>query len=109
MSERKTPNAGFLMLESFVNETEGYTFEEFEPFEPCTSDLGWLFQYYQREYGGCRGYVYIGDGVPVGWIFSRKERYSDSKTETYVRTVWVSLVNEFGGYVDLREIRKVQR
>jgi hypothetical protein len=86
-----------LVQETFINETEGYQFGESEPYEPWTDDIGTLFREFQKEYGGCAGKVHIeksnGEIKDIGWVFSKKQQYTDSD-DWYTREVWVVLLDK---------------
>jgi hypothetical protein len=42
-----------------------------------------LFRKLAREFGRCVSKVYVdqfsGEAIPVGWVFQKKERYTDTK------------------------------
>ena len=100
--------------ETFVNETKGHQIGETEWYEPYTDNMGRLFLNLQKEYGRCLSRMYRElneddsnpvDGVPVGWVFSRRERYADARgrwsdrlgrtvygdDDHYIREVWVEV------------------
>ena len=80
--------------ETFINATEGYRFGDSDVYETWTNDRGKLFRDMQREYGRCKGKVWIDrDGaapLQVGWVFQKRMQYEDSR-EWYTREVWVTL------------------
>ena len=77
--------------ESYVNGTEDTICgDSGEPSEAYTDNVGDLFRCLQRAHGRCTGKVYVGEGTPVGWIFQKRGRYSDSP-EIYLQEVWVTL------------------
>ena len=85
-----------MVRETFINESKGYQFGESDWYEPWTDDRGKLFRDYRKEFGACKSRVYIDTAKgtkPVGWVFSRRERYDDarSKADTYIREVWVEV------------------
>ncbi len=63
-------------------------------YEPYTDNIKQLFKSLQSEYGKCTGKIYIdlpnGKACPIGWIFEKRVKYSDSN-ETYLQEVWVTL------------------
>ena len=48
-----------------------------------------IFKWLQREHGRCTSKVYIEDGVPVGWIFQKRVKYTNPN-ETYLQETWIS-------------------
>lgn len=79
--------------EQHVNETLDCLVGESGLYEPFTENIGKLFKAYQREYGMCTGKVYVDDdggNCPVGWVFRKKQKYSDTNEE-YTHAVWVTL------------------
>jgi hypothetical protein len=101
-----------MILETYVNDTEGHQFGDSGWYEPFTENRGELFRSLRREFGGCVSRVYqdvlirrpaATHGVyrrgtytvkTAGWVFSRRERYDDARPgdkTTYVREVWVQL------------------
>lgn len=56
-----------------------------------------LFQLCAKAYGRCVGKMYVDtkDGEPkaVGWVFQKRERYSDCN-ETYIQETWVEVAKE---------------
>lgn len=86
--------------EEYFNETRGYRFGSSDWYEAYTDDVGKLFRDMQREFGRCRGKVYVdlpdGTAKQVGWTFEKKMQYEDYRghgERYYVRTVWVSLAD----------------
>lgn len=85
--------------ETFVNATQGYRFGDSEPYETYADDCGQLFRDMQREYGRCRGRMYIdsAEGIKaVGWVFEKRMRYEDARDndperDYYLREVWVAI------------------
>jgi hypothetical protein len=71
-----------------------YSLGESGLFEPFIDNILQLFRTFQSEYGKCISKLYIdlpdSDAHPVGWIFEKRVKYSDSK-ETYLQQVWVTL------------------
>lgn len=59
------------------------------------SERGNLYRDLQREYGRCKGKVYIdttdGDSTAIGWVFEGRTAYDDVPSKTYLREVWVTL------------------
>lgn len=43
---------------------------------PLESKKG-LFRHLSREFGRCPSKVYVGNGTPIGWVFEKKQPYSD--------------------------------
>jgi hypothetical protein len=87
-----------LISETFVNLDEGYRFGDSGKYEPFTDDLGQLYKSLRAEYGRCTGHVYIDTKEhrtkTVGWVFLKRMVYEDSRTnETYLREVWVTLLD----------------
>lgn len=82
-----------------VNATKGYRFCEEDPYETCHADKGSLFRAMQREFGRCASTMYVdkkdGKTLPVGWVFQKRMRYEDARTDTpndyYIREAWVEV------------------
>lgn len=87
---------------TLTNETEGYTFSEFEE-DPQdwymfdhdeTIDMGALYRGLQSEYGVCRSSVYVdrAEGQPkrCGWYFESRQRYDDTG-DPYLRGAWCTV------------------
>lgn len=75
-----------------VDETQGVRYPPWEE-EVEEDDLRDQFFRLRREYGRCVSKVYI-DGpdnaaIPVGWVFQRRETYSDCP-HTFLCETWVS-------------------
>ena len=88
-----------LIQEVFINKTEGYTIGNDGPYKSFTDNTGELFLSLQREYGRCVSRQYVDpDAKPIGWVFQKKMRYEDAKTnkptDYYVLEVWVTLLDE---------------
>lgn len=85
-----------LYQEAYVNRTEGYIYGETNWEEIEESDIPGLFARLQKEYGRCVSKVYVHhkesctDAKAVGWVFEKRQQYSDSK-DTYLMETWVSL------------------
>ena len=83
-----------LVKESHVNVTSGYLLGDPSEYEPFTEDIGRLFRAMQQEHGRCTGRCYIdknGQAVPIGWVFVKRDKYTDCQ-ETYLHETWVSLL-----------------
>ena len=79
--------------ETFIDLDQGTRFGESPVYETFTDDKGELYRSNQREYGRCKGRVFIDTpkGVKaVGWVFVGRQRYEDTG-EPYLREVWVTL------------------
>jgi hypothetical protein len=63
----------------------------FDPESPKL--IGDIFRYSQKEHGRCTGKVYVGNGIPVGWVFVKRKKYEDAN-ETYLHETWVSLLDK---------------
>ena len=82
-----------LIQETIINETKGWCVYEGDPYEPFTDDTGVLFRSLQREYGRCRGHVYIDpDARKIGWVFEKLVSYTDCN-EKYLQSTWVTLLD----------------
>lgn len=91
--------------ETYVNETQGYSFGDSDWYESWTDDIGKLFRSMQKEYGRCISKVFRDrpyrfdhpDGeIQIGWAFMKTMTYEDARPpykerDYYVRTVWVEL------------------
>ena len=100
--------------ETFTEEREGENkncevfirhviFGESNIYESFTDDVGKLFRYCQKEFGRCRGKVYVeldrknpGSDRPIGWVFESIQKYDDARSlpkgeQTYKRVVWVEV------------------
>ena len=80
--------------ETYVNRTEGYIVGQTDPYESFTDDIGTLFQNLQKEHGRCDSKQYTeykdGSSVQSGWVFQRKEKYTDCD-DTYIKETWVTV------------------
>ena len=85
-----------LVQETWINKTENYMIGENEPYESMFSEteVGALYKALQREYGRCTGKVRIDtkdqEGMPIGWVFVQRAKYTDSQ-DTFLRETWVTL------------------
>lgn len=56
-----------------------------------------LFRLCAKEYGRCIGKIYVdtkdGETKAVGWVFQKRERYTDCK-DTYIHETWVEVAKE---------------
>jgi hypothetical protein len=66
--------------------------------EPFTDNLGELYRFGLREFGRCTGHVYIGEGIPVGWVFVKLVEFDDAdschlrgRDRYFLRESWVTL------------------
>lgn len=48
-----------------------------------------LFRLLSREFGRCLSKVYVGEGEPIGWVFEKKQPYSD--TGYFIQETWVTI------------------
>ena len=80
--------------ETFINKTRNARIGETEVYQAFTDEIGKLYRDLVREYGRCRGKVYIDRvaraPMAIGWTFEKRVKYDDSP-ETYLREVWVSV------------------
>lgn len=85
-----------LISEQHINVTQDCLCGESGLYEPCNADdIGKLFKTLQEEFGRCVSKIYIdegdeGDARAIGWVFQKKQKYSDVDEE-YVHEVWVTL------------------
>ena len=71
-------------------------------YEPYTDNIRRLFDGFQREYGPCRGSVYIDNADHtkirrVGWLFRKRVRYTDYSGSCEHET-WVTLYDDKEGH-----------
>jgi len=85
--------ANILIQEDWVNRSGGYGCGDSGIYECAYDNIGDLFRALQSFYGRCESKVYVGDGVAVGWVFVKAEKYRDSE-ETYIQETWVTLQTE---------------
>lgn len=71
-----------------INQDKGYRFNSYS----CPSPSDKPFRALQKEFGRCRSKVYIGDGIPVGWAFEKKEPYQDFGS--FIQVTWVEAIND---------------
>ncbi len=76
--------------EEYVNQTENCIHGSTDVYETYHTTRGDLFRAMQKEYGRCQSTMYVGDGQPVGWVFLKRVRYTDTD-ETYLQETWVSV------------------
>jgi hypothetical protein len=109
--------------ESFINATEGYNFGESPVYETSHTDVGKLFRSCMREYGRCVSRVYVdrdGEAMPVGWVFQKRMAYDQQrpryddwghllKPETYIREVWVTVLDADDSVTRVRHYRDLSR
>lgn len=86
-----------LVQEEYLDATNRYHLGSSGLYTPFTTDIGKLFQRFQKEYGKCVSHVYV-DGpnekpLSVGWVFQKRVKY-DRSEETYLQEIWVSLHDE---------------
>lgn len=83
---------GIYAQETWVDATRDRMIDQSEVYETFADAPGDLYRSSMREYGRCVGYVYIGDGIPVGWVFRQRQRYQDARSDadTYIRETWVN-------------------
>jgi hypothetical protein len=84
--------SNILIQESWIDKTQGLRSGDTEVYETYfeEGEEGKLFRHLQKEYGKCVSKVYIGDNVPIGWVFEKKEHYTDTG-EPYTLETWVTL------------------
>jgi len=97
--------------ETYVNGTENHIIGETPVYETWADTPGELFSLLQREYGRCTGKVYIdgpdGEAIPVGWVFCKKQTYSDSPA-AYTAETWVTVHTEEDEIVRHRHLFNIQ-
>ncbi|MGI9449804.1 MAG: hypothetical protein ACR2QH_04040 [Geminicoccaceae bacterium] len=79
--------------EIFINEDRGVQFGDSGWYPSALDDAGDLFRQLRVDYGAARNlYRDVGGGEPikVGWVFHRRDRYTDTD-ERYQRSVWVEV------------------
>lgn len=86
-----------LFEEAHRNATEGYLLAEPETVRIDSTVLdgmsyGEMFRWFRNEYGRCTGKVYVGDGIHVGWIFAKRDKYEDTG-ETFLHETWITLLD----------------
>ena len=81
---------GILIQTEFVNETRGHRMGDDGVFESWCETVGEAFTAMQSEYGRCVSKVYVGDGLHIGWVFEKLQKYTDCD-ETYLMQTWVTL------------------
>lgn len=56
-----------------------------------TTALKGLFRLLSREYGRCLSKVYVGEGTstPIGWVFEKKQSYTDAGY--FIQETWVTI------------------
>ena len=82
--------------ETRTNATEGYSYGDSGVYETFTDNKGELFRSLQKEFGRCTSCVYIdtANGIKsVGWVFQKKQRYSDCN-KFYLAETWVTVHSE---------------
>ena len=80
--------------ETFEDGTQETIFGESDVYESYTDSKGELFRSCLREWGRCRGKIYIDtpeQAKPIGWVFESRLKYEDAPGETYLRRVWVTV------------------
>lgn len=75
--------------ETYVNRTEGNIVHVTELFKTIHTEVGELYKSLRQDYGKVQK-SYVGEGEQIGWVFTKKVPYSDSK-ETYLQEVWVEV------------------
>jgi hypothetical protein len=68
----------------------GFRAGESEVYETGHGRPGELFRSCQREFGRCTSKVYVGEGKPIGWVFERKAKYTDTG-KPYTQQTWVTV------------------
>jgi len=79
--------------EIFVDEDKGAQFSDSGWYPSRFDDAGDLFRQLRADYGAARNmYRDVAGGQPikVGWVFHRREHYTDTD-ELYRRSVWVEV------------------
>lgn len=71
-----------------VNKDRGMRYDSYSlPLEP--DDLKGLFRRLSREFGRCPSKVYVGKGAPIGWVFEKKQPYTDKGS--FIQETWVTI------------------
>lgn len=71
-----------------INRDKGIRYNSYScPLEP--EDLNGLFRHLSREFGRCLSKIYAGEGTPVGWVFEKKQYYTDKGY--YMQETWVTI------------------
>ena len=79
--------------EIFIDEDRSVQFGDSGWYPSRFDDAGDLFRHLRADYGAARSmYRDVDDGQPikVGWVFHRRECYTDTD-ELYSRSVWVEV------------------
>lgn len=82
--------------ETWIDRTDDCLLGEGEVYESFTDNVGELFKSLQKESGKCIGKLHLGhkgEILTIGWVFLRKEKYTDCN-KTYLRETWVTLHDE---------------
>lgn len=100
------------MIVSHINETQGHIFSNYDiDLDPDNIPT---FQELQREHGRCVSKMYIdttsGNTKEIGWVFTKREKYTDSP-DTYLKQTWVSFleVETHQRRLSLTELKKLRR
>lgn len=82
------------LQETTIHVGENYIINETPVYEAFTDDIGALFKSCQKDFGRCTGKVYVetggGKGHAVGWIFMKREQYTDCK-DTFLMETHITL------------------
>ena len=77
-----------------VNADKNYRINDPEFTETRFDTIGELYRSLVKEYGRCQSKQYVdgSDGKPVqvGWVFQRREKYTDCN-EKFLMETWVSV------------------
>lgn len=92
----ESTNGNLWIEEVHISEDENCLLDEPYPYETYTSDRGELFRSLQKEHGACTRKLYIygkdGEAQAIGWVFRKRRPYEDVPTESYLHTVWVTVM-----------------
>lgn len=73
-----------------LNVTEGHSLGGDPPFETSFETTNELFKRCVKWYGRCVGKMFVGDNRQIGWVFNKREKYSDCD-QTYLHETWVEV------------------
>ena len=79
--------------EVWTNEDQEVRVGDSGPYETFTDDVGELFQSLQKEYGKCVSKLYMEPEIQIGWVFEKRQKYTDCD-ETYLQSTWVSVYDK---------------
>ncbi len=94
LNQSKEEAMALQVREQFVDLTRGCRTGDSDWYETWTNNIGRLFKSLQKEHGRCRGRIYQdtpdGSADPIGWVFEKVGRYSDTG-EPFRRETWVTV------------------